>query len=68
MYSLKRLQPVQQTQEKQWFEIILNNFKSKLWTELIVNYCKHNKMTVMNISENVDLFENKSINSLEIYN
>eukprot|EP01080_Neovahlkampfia_damariscottae_P005710 gene5710-9530_t len=46
------LQPVLETQEKQM----------KLWTEIIVNYCKHNKMTVMNISENSHLFENKTIN------
>jgi ESCRT-II complex subunit VPS25 len=50
LYS-PRLQPVLATREKQ----------TKLWIDLIVMFCRHNNITVINVSDPTELFENKQI-------
>mmetsp|Transcript_16688 Transcript_16688/g.23013 ORF Transcript_16688/g.23013 Transcript_16688/m.23013 type:complete len:178 (+) Transcript_16688:186-719(+) len=45
------LQPVTDTQEKQ----------KQLWTDLIIQYCKHHKIYVVNLEEDFPLFENAAI-------
>ncbi|GLJ14484.1 hypothetical protein SUGI_0234150 [Cryptomeria japonica] len=45
------LQPVKDTQEKQ----------VQLWKELILNYCKHHKIFIINLEEEFSLFSNTAI-------
>eukprot|EP01025_Chloroclados_australasicus_P010529 TRINITY_DN14318_c0_g3_i1.p2 TRINITY_DN14318_c0_g3~~TRINITY_DN14318_c0_g3_i1.p2 ORF type:complete len:178 (+),score=15.44 TRINITY_DN14318_c0_g3_i1:62-595(+) len=46
------LQPIQETREKQL----------KLWRDLMLAYCSHNKIYVVNVDEQFPLFQNKEIN------